>query len=165
VPPRSRRVVLCWPDSPPAASGAPRLRAARQFAAELSRDQAVRDYLEEDRPHLRWCISLPVVAPAKMFQVPCLPVLQRLFEAVCGPHQGTGRHRLRLTRSEEENRSVDVALAVVHHARYKSCRLQPRQSLFGHAGVQTTVGLIDGNRDVHVFLDKRGVTQLLREGD
>jgi hypothetical protein len=29
--------------------------------------------------------------------------------------------------------------------------LQSRQPLFGNAGVQTTVGLVDGNRGIHVF--------------
>ena len=40
---------------------------------------------------------------------------------------------------------------MTHHARHQSRRLQPRQPLFGNAGVQTTVGLVDGNRGIHVF--------------
>ena len=112
---------------------------------------AVRYNLEEGCARLRRRIILPVAVAAKMLQVPRRPVVQRLFEAVSGTHHGTGRHRLRLARSEEENRSVDVALAMAHHARHQSRRLQPRQPLFGHAGVQTTVGLIDGNRGIHDF--------------
>jgi hypothetical protein len=38
-----------------------------------------------------------------------------------------------------------------YHARHESGRLQPRQPLFGHAGVHTTVGLIDRNREIHSF--------------
>jgi hypothetical protein len=40
---------------------------------------------------------------------------------------------------------------MAYHARHESGRLQPRQPLFGHAGVQTTVGLIDRNREIHSF--------------
>jgi hypothetical protein len=65
------------------------------------------------------------VAPAKMFQVPDFTVLKRFLETVRGTHHGTGRHGLRLTRSEEENRSGDVAPALAHHARHQSRRLKP----------------------------------------
>jgi len=114
-----------------------------------ARDEAVRDDPEEDYPRLPWRIRLPIAGSAEMLQLPGGPVLQRLFEAVRGTHNGIGREGPRLTRTEEEGRSVDVALAMANHARHESGRLEPCQPLFGHAGVQTTIGLIDGNRNVH----------------
>jgi hypothetical protein len=45
-------------------------------------------------------------------------MFQKLFGTVSGAHHGTGRHRLRIASSEEENRSVDMALAVAHHMRH-----------------------------------------------
>jgi hypothetical protein len=158
--PVSRRPAPGSQVGPPAASGAPgrhgtrheRERGtARRSVVDPSRDQAVRDHLEEDRPHLRWCISLPIVAPVKMFQVPGPPVLKRLFDAVSGTHNGTGRERLRLTRSGEEHGSGDVTLALAHYARHQSRRLKPGEPLFGGPSVQTTVGVVDRNRDVHDF--------------
>ena len=88
---------------------------------------------------------------AKVFQIPRRPVVQKLFEAVSGTPNGISRHRLGLARLEEENRPVDVAFAMAHHARYQSGRLERCQPLFGHAGVQTAIGLIDGNRGIHDF--------------
>jgi len=123
----------------------------RCCAAGFSRNHTVCDHLEEDRPRLRWRVSLPIAVAAQSFEVPGRTVVQKFFEAVSGTHHGTGRHRLRLARPEEEDRSVDVALAMAHHARHQSRRLQPCQPLFGNAGVQTTVGLVDGNRGIHVL--------------
>ena len=148
-----------WLVGPPVASDAPGRRGtrharerctARRRVSWLSRDRAVRDHLEKSRSHLRWCVSLPAVAPAKMFQVSSLPMLQRLFEAVRGAHYGTGRHRPRLTRSEEENRPGDVTLALAHHARHQPRRLKPSEPLLGGPGVQTTVGMIDGNQGIPI---------------
>ena len=128
-----------------------RRTAHRCCVAGFSRDSTVRDHLEKSCSHLRRRISIPVAVAAKTLQVPRRPVVQKFFEAVSGTHHGVDRHRLRFARPEEENRSVDVALAMAHHARHQSRRLQPRQPLFGNAGVQTTVGLVDGNRGIHVF--------------
>ena len=128
-----------------------RRTAHRCCVAGFSRDSTVRDHLEKSCSHLRRRISIPVAVAAKTLQVPRRPVVQKLFDAVSGTHHGADRHRLRFARPEEEDRSVDVALAMAHHARHQSRRLQTRQPLFGNAGVQTTVGLVDGNRGIHVF--------------
>ena len=102
------------------------------------------DRPEKVRPHLRWSIGSSTAGSVQMFQIPGPPVHKRLFKAVLGAHHGACRERLRLTRSEEENRSGDVTLALADHARHHSRQLKPGESLFGGPGVQTTVGLIDG---------------------
>src|ERR1035437_8833458 len=99
-----------------------------------------------------------------MFRLPGPPVHKRLFEAVPGAHHGDCRERLRLTRSEEENRSRDVTLALAHHARHHSRRLKPRKSLFGGPGVQTTVGVVDRYQSsIHDFWTHEGQRGKLRE--
>src|ERR1035441_5745873 len=40
---------------------------------------------------------------------------------------------------------------MAYHARHQSGRLKPGEPLFGRPGVQTTVGVIDGNQGIHVF--------------
>ena len=115
------------------------------------RDCTVSNNLVEGRARLRRRIALPAADDVKVFQFPRGTVRKLLFETVSGTHYGISHHRLRLATSEEENRRVDVAFAMAHHARHQSGRLERCQPLFGHAGVQTAIGLIDGNRGIHDF--------------
>ena len=131
--------------------------AHRSVAAGSSWDQAIRNHSKEDRPRFRWRIRLPVAVAAKMLQFPRLSMLQKLSEAVFGAHYRSDRHRLWLARPDEENRPADAALALAHHARHHSRRLKPCEPLFGGPGVQTTIGVVDGNRGIHGFWGTRGV--------
>src|ERR1017187_4622413 len=108
--------VRCNRSRPARSRQEPGPHTAHRPVSWLSRDEAVRDHLEKGCSHLRRRISLPVAVAAKTLQVPRRPVVQKLFDAVSGTHHGTDRHRLRFAGSEEENRSVDVALAMAHHA-------------------------------------------------
>ena len=127
-------------------------RSGHRPVAEPSWDRAVRNHLEEGGSRLRWRISLSLAASAKVSQLPSLSVSQGLFEAVGSTHDGTGRHRLRLARADEKNRSVDNALAMAHHACHQSRRLKPCEPLFGRPGVQTAVGVVDGYQSrIHDF--------------
>lgn len=86
-----------------------------------------------------------------MLQFPGQPMLHRLLETVPRTHQRTGRGRLGLAGTHEKNRSVDVPFAMAHYSRDKSGRLEAGQSLFGNAGVQAAIRLIDGYRGVHIL--------------
>src|SRR5258708_5540408 len=107
------------------------------LSRSLSRDEAFGNHLEKCRPCLRWRIGLPITASVKVFQFPGRPVFERLFEAVCGTNNGTGRDRLRPARSDEENSPVDDAVSMSHHACHQSSRLKPSEPLFGSPSVQT----------------------------
>ena len=96
---------------------------ARLFASWLSRDEAICKDLKKSPAHLGWGIRLTIAIPTEMLEFPGQPMLHRLLETVPRTHQRTGRCWLGLTRTHEENRSIDVPFAMAHYARDQSGRL------------------------------------------